>query len=292
MNRWGIIFLTIVTFFVGDRLGAYVLERLLYRSPQRFPSMYEGNFDADVVCIGNSRGLYGFDLELVKERTGRPIVNLSHNGMTPRIARAIFADYLAHNRKPKTLIVELSFLTSQTSSATVLDYKPFWNRSKRLRELGEMFSSDSIIACSLLHLYRYNSEMYFRAIYYWLRGKSDQNGFMNFQITSDLIAETEELQPFRLQIDSEELAALKELIQTARESGVTVRPVLAPYFPAYANRITNLDDFLAEFTRATGLGAIDCSRENQSSHFADRVHMNRSGAQDFTKSLIQQGAFD
>ena len=60
--------------------------------------------------------------------------------MTPEIARAIVEDYLEHNPKPKLLVIEVSFVTSETTEAGVLEYMPFWGHSKRLVELGAKYS--------------------------------------------------------------------------------------------------------------------------------------------------------
>jgi hypothetical protein len=293
MARGWIIVLTVVLFFIGDRLGGSLLEHVLYQSPQRFPSLYGGRLDGDIVCIGNSRGVYALDLAMVEDRTGRSIVNISHNGMTPQIALALFSDYLEHNRKPELLIVELSFITTRTTPGVALDYKPFWNRSERLRKLSEGLSHRSVVASQLFHLYRYNSEIFLRAVAYWLRGKSDQAGFMNKDITPDLVAKTEQLETFRFKTVPEELDALKQLIALAHKEGIEVQVVLAPYLPIYAERISNLGELINDFTKSTGLEVMDMSTSIQpTDHFADRVHVNRRGTQAHTELLIRSGIFE
>ncbi len=290
MKRGITLLLAVVAFFFGDRIGGGVLENLLYRSPQRFPAMYSGRFDADTVVLGSSRGVMALDQPFAEEQLGKPIANISHNGMPPRIARAIFDDYLEHNRKPKRLIIEVSNVTAPTSEETVLDYKPFWDRSERLRELGQEFSPLTAAASRVTHLYRYNSEMFLRAMSYLASGNSDQASFMRMQITPELIQETEGMEPIKLTADPQEVEALRGIIDDARAAGVDVQLIYAPYLPTYAAKIENLDAFLAELSQCLGQEVHDFSRLlPDTNDFADRVHMNPTGARKFTQQLLDRG---
>lgn len=293
MKRWYVILLTLATLFAGDRLGGLLLDNLLYRSEQRFPSLYEGRFNADLVCIGNSRGVYAFDTPFVHQQTGTSIANISHNGMSPTVARAIFADYLDHNRKPKVLVIEVTCVLSAPTDDLVLDYKPFWGRSDRLRKLGQTVSPETAWACRVSWLYRYNAEMFWRVLSYWLRGANDQAIFMQQQISPELIAEVEHSEPFELHPAPGQLEALAALVHCARDAGIRVELVCDPYLPAYAQRITNLDSFLAEICDATGQPVLDFSRVlSDANQFGDRVHLRRSGCRAVSELMLRQGVFD
>src|SRR5262249_38883200 len=160
MKRWQLILAVIVTFFVGDRLGGFTLEQLLYKSPQRFSKLYSGRLNAEIVCLGNSRGVVTLNTSIIPETTGRSAVNIRHNGMSAQIGRAIFADYLEHSEKPRTLVVEVSYVTTPTSRGQVSEYIPFWGRSERLEALGKEFCASSVGASQVTWLYRYNSELF------------------------------------------------------------------------------------------------------------------------------------
>lgn len=290
MKRGLTLLLAVIVFFVGDRIGGVVLDHLLFRSPQRFPRMYSGRFEADTVVIGNSRGVNMLDQPFAEDQTGRSIANISHNAMPPKIARAIVSDYLDHNPKPKRLIVEVSNVTTPTTEGTMLDYKPFWSRSERLRDLGETFSPLTAAACSVTHLYRFNSEMFIRAMSYLASGNSDQNAVMPMLIPPALVQETQEMAPIELTADPQELAALQEMLADARAADLEVHLVLAPYLPCYANRISNLDEFVADLSATLGEPVQDFSRAiEETESFADRVHMNPDGTRKFTKKLIESG---
>lgn len=289
MKRGITLLLAVVVFFVGDRIGGRILDNLLYRSPQRFPALYSGRFDADTVVIGNSRGVNLLDWPLAEKESGTSIVNISHNAMPPQIARAIFADYLEHNPKPKRLVIEVSNVTTPTAEGAMLDYKPFWGRSDRLRKLGEAFSPLTAAACRVTHLYQYNSEMFPRAMSYLASGNNDQNAGMRMMIPPALIEETEAMEPFELTADPQEVEALRGLVEDARAAGIDVQLVLAPYLPAYAARMSNLDEFVDEVSAALGQDVQDFSRSLEATEeFADRVHMNPKGSREFTKELIDR----
>jgi hypothetical protein len=290
MKRGITLLLAVVVFFVGDRIGGRILDNLLYRSPQRFPTLYSGRFDADTVVIGNSRGLNMLDWPFAEQESDTSIINLSHNAMPPQIARAIFADYLEHNPKPKRLVIEVSNVTTPTAEGTMLDYKPFWGRSDRLRNLGKAFSPLTAAACRVTHLYQYNSEMFLRAMSYLASGNTDQNAGMRMMIPPALVEETEAMEPIELTADPQEVEALRGLVDDARAAEVDVQLVLAPYLPAYAARISNLDEFVNDMSEALGQEVQDSSRSlDATDEFADRVHMNPKGTRKFTQQLIDQG---
>lgn len=293
MKRWWWIFAAIVLFFVGDRLGGAIIGSLVDRSPQRFSRLYSGNLAGEIACLGNSRGVVDFHAPSIAEATGQPTVNLSHNGMTPKIAAAIFQDYLDHNPRPKLLVIEVSFVTGSTSKAGVLEYMPFWRHSPRLVELGNEYSREDVLAGEVTRLYRFNSELLLRSLIYLARGQSDQGSTMNATLSPELIAETKQLEPFPLEVDAQELAALAAIVDGARKAGIEVRLVLAPYLPEYAAKITNLPEIVAQISAATGLQVYDFSTAlSDASMFADRVHLSPAGTGAFSQEMLKAGLFD
>ncbi|MGD9637162.1 MAG: hypothetical protein AB7G28_10105 [Pirellulales bacterium] len=292
MKRWWWILAIIALFFVGDRIGAALIGSLVDRSPQRFSRLYSGRLDGQIAVLGNSRGVIDFRAPSIAEATGRSTVNLSHNGMTPRIAQAIFADFLEHNQKSELLVVEASFVTVDTSKGGVLEYMPFWSHSQRLIALGREFSRQDVIAGDISHLYRFNSELTLRSLFYLLRGQSDQGGAMEGTLTPELIEETKQLEPSPLEVFPEELEALVAIVNAARDAGIEVQLVFAPYLPQYAEKITNLPEVEARITAATGLAVHDFSRAlDDTSLFADRVHLSPAGTQEFLQKMLTAGVF-
>jgi hypothetical protein len=293
MNRWWQIAAIIAVFFIGDRAGGLVMDQLLERSPQRFCRVYAGTFNAEIVCLGNSRGMFTLAAPAITKATGRRAANISYNGMTVQIARAMFADYLAHDRMPKLLVIEASFVSTATDRGLVAEYKPFWNESPGLRALGEKYCPDEARACMLTWLYRYNSELSLRSLFFLARGQGDQSPTMSGAISAKLLEEVEQSASVELNVDAEEMAALKSLVEEARAAGIEVKLVFAPYLPAYADKISNLAAVMQQISAETRTEVVDLTHAiSDPNKFADRVHLNSEGVAEVTKLLIERGVFN
>jgi hypothetical protein len=293
MKRWLVVAAAIVVFFAGDRTGGLALDELLERSPQRFCRLYSGRMAADIVCLGNSRGMFSLAAPEIAKATGRTAVNISYNGMTVQIARALFADYVRDNGAPKLLVIEGSFVTTETGRGLVAEYKPWFNQSPGLLALGEKYCLSEANATQLTWLYRYNSELALRALYYLARRQSDQSPRMTGSISAKLLEEVEESEPAALEVQPDELAALKNLVSEARAAGTEVKIVFAPYLPAYADKITNLKSMMDEVSQATGSEVVDITHSiSDTKLFADRVHLNPGGVAEATKLLLERGVFN
>lgn len=292
MRCWWLVLAAIALFLVGDRAGAWLLERVLLASPQRFSRMYAGKLGADIVCVGNSRGVYMLDPSAIKDATGQTTANISYNGLSGQMVRALFSDYLEHNQKPRVLVIEASCITMPTTSGIVSEFKPFWGESQRLLQLGQTYTGTVARATKVTRLYQFNSELFLRTVYYLVRGQSDQFATLKETITPDLVHEVEQMEPFKMEIQPPELAAIGEMIADARKQGIEVRLIYAPYLPQYAAKMTNLNDFLKEIGEGTGTELIDLTRAlSEDSQFMDRVHMNGSGATALTNLLAARGVF-
>jgi hypothetical protein len=293
MKRWWWVLAAIALFFVGDRVGAALLGQLLDRSPQRFSRLYAGKLAGDIALAGNSRGVVDLHAPTIAEVTGTSAVNISHNGQTGQIARAIVEDFLELSPKPKLLVIEVSLVTSETTEAGVLEYMPYWSHSQRLTELGREYCHDEVIATDVTNLYQFNSELMLRSMIYLASGRSDQGSGMNATLSSALIEETRQLEPFKLEVVDDELVALADLVKAAQDVGVEVRLVFAPYLPMYAEKIINLDDVIRAVSDATGLKVFDFSRAIPDENlFADRVHLNPTGSRELIRLMQEAGVFE
>ena len=50
----------IALFFIGDRVGGYIVKQVVLKSQFRYSRMYKGEAKADILLVGNSRGLSFF----------------------------------------------------------------------------------------------------------------------------------------------------------------------------------------------------------------------------------------
>ena len=96
---WWAVLLAII--IAGDHLLALALHQVLVRSQFRYSRLYRGGNDADVVIIGDSRGVHSFYAPALEQMTGLRALNLSYNSLSPHVAEAVLMDYLDHNRAPR-----------------------------------------------------------------------------------------------------------------------------------------------------------------------------------------------
>src|SRR5207253_3792665 len=153
-----------VVVLAGDRIGAYIGRRLLLASQFRFSRIYRGGSNADILVIGDSRGVHSFYAPEIERLTGRPALNLSFNSMSVPIAEALFADYLEHNRAPRTVIVEATCVTVDRGLVTEL--LTYADLSPRLETLYAREHPRGAAAGRLFRLFRYDSEFFLRALMY------------------------------------------------------------------------------------------------------------------------------
>jgi hypothetical protein len=155
---------------VCDRLVASAAEAVVARSELRFSRAYAGGRAAEVLVLGNSRAVNAFYAPAIAERTKREVFHLGYNGMSMRVAEVLFDDYLARNEAPAFLLIEVTNLGVGDSLATLL--LPYVDESPGLAALLGEVAPKVAVAQSLAHSFRYNGELFLRALYYL--GRSDQ----------------------------------------------------------------------------------------------------------------------
>src|SRR5690606_27714487 len=99
------IFLFLLILFTGDRLLSILIDKFIVsKSEFRYSKLYRGKAKADILIIGNSRGL-SFYQPSIEEETGLSVFNLSYNGLPTNLALVLFKDYLKVNGAPKLVII-------------------------------------------------------------------------------------------------------------------------------------------------------------------------------------------
>jgi hypothetical protein len=293
LQRIAWLILIFAIFLLGDRLAGSVLEQLLLKSGSRYSALYRGNTANDILVLGNSRGVNAFYQPDIEKQTGQRVFNLSYNGLSSLMAFTLLADYLEHNPAPRLLLLELSFLgePKPLSQETLDNFKPFSLFSPRLQTLQGANSPNSLFFCRVSHLYCFNSEMYLRTLYYL--GKNDQTWINRYSISQEVIATIEAVEPFSLELPEAQLEVLQAILGVARSHTITVKLVMSPYFPAYAERITNMSDWLSQIELASGLPVLDYSKTVTDPYgFSDRRHMNPQGSAILLEQMIQEGVFN
>jgi hypothetical protein len=284
---WIIIFPLI--FLAGDRVIAFLLDKVVLQSGFRFSILYRGGQQYDMLILGNSRGVNSFYAPAVQEATGRTTLNLSYNGMSADLAEALFMDYLDRNRKPKLLILEISNVAHKSDLLTEL--KLYTTHSERLSKLFRKANPEAAFWAEASRVFQFNGEMFLRTLYYL--NASDQSWINRYRIGAAMVRSVREGQQDELGLLPENLDALRHIIETARQKGIAVRLVIGPYLPQYRRHLSNLSGWVKTVQSvATDVPIWDYSMAvEEAASFADRLHLNYDGSLLLLKRLRQDGFF-
>ena len=270
--------------FLGDRLGGWVCGALLEGSEFRYSRMYRGGADADLLLVGNSRGLM-FYQPYIEERTRANTMNLSYNGLPMNLARVLVEDYLARNAAPRKMILDVT-MCDRANQQMVNQFKQYLPYSDSLGALIRRTDDRTYWGAQLSHLFRYNSELFMRALYY--RGRSDEDWLLDRVISEPMLAGVGETPDYT--IEPMFLEDLKATIDLVQAKGIEVELVINPYLPAFAERITNLAALKTQIEALTGLPVKDYSQAvTATSGFGDYQHLNKDGSRVYIDRLLADG---
>ncbi len=274
----------------GDRLLARAGTSLLLGSEIRFSVAARGGLPPNVLVLGDSRAVNAFWTPEVARLSGRPAFNLAYNGMSTRVAEAVLRDYLRVNAKPELIVLEVTNVQDRQKLVSALS--GYWSVAPALEALAREVSPRNAAAARVSHLFALNSEVFLRALRHLRR--SDQDAINRFRTTPEILAAARALAPFDLAARTDNLESLGRIVALARAHDCRLRLVVAPYLPEFVAHAANWNDWIAEIARAAGpderiwdYGHAD----PDSTHFADRLHLNESGAVPFLERLARDEFF-
>jgi hypothetical protein len=272
--------------FAGDRLFAALLGRLNMKSQFRFSRIYNGTAESDVILVGNSRG-HAFYQPFIRDVTGAATINLSYNALPVSVARALVEDYYDLYDAPTKIIIEVSLL-NKSETNVINAFKVYRNKSERIKTVIDNNSPTTGTACMISNVYSYNTEVFHRSLYYL--NQADADWILNRKINAGLIANAADIKPMEFEITDGRLNDLKVLIEKARAKKTQVELVIAPYYPAYLDKITNLQSFLSRIEKHTGLKVRDYSSLlTKDEFFSDYLHLNKAGSKEYINKLKEDG---
>ncbi len=276
----------VVLFFAGDRISGWVLKQLTINSQFRYSRMYKGEAKADILLVGNSRGLI-FYQPYIEEITGKSTFNISYNGLPMDLGRVLVEDYLDKYPAPEQMIVDVT-MCDRKNSQLVTGFNLYAPYSEKLYELIKEDNQTSAIAGKLSHLYLHNSEIFQRSLYHLK--KSDEAWLLDREITDFLVKDVVNMEHYTIDLQDKLLDELKQTVQYAQSKGVKVKLVINPYFPAFAERITNLKNFKNRIETVTGLKVHNYATAlKEVTGFGDYQHLNKKGSQVYLDRLKKDG---
>lgn len=270
--------------FVVDRSLSAALGRLVMASNLRLATLYDGRVDADVVIVGNSRGVHLASAAAWSRTICRSVYNLSLNGLDTATQDVLVRDYLERNRPPEIAVIEISNVFEHIPMAGEL--KPFLGDSPRLDALVREQQGAIVPWTRISHLYRFNSEYLLRALLFLFR-PSDQDPEPGGAITPAIIETYLGHHP-RFAAHADNVRILAATLEALRERGVKPVLVLGPYHPAAFREVDWREEALASVKALLprDVAIVDWSSAlSEDAAFSDPLHMSAQGREDLVATL-------
>ena len=276
----------LLLFFVGDRLGGYILSKIAAESNFRYARLYQGKAEADILLLGNSRGLI-FYQPYIEEKTKKSTLNLSYNSMPIDLGKVMVSDYLKNYKTPELLIIDVT-MCDRHNEKLIAGFNTFSGYSEDLNYLIKEKSEKSWYGGKVSNLYKYNSEVFQRTLYYLK--KSDEDWLNDRVISPTMQANVDQDPAVELTIDEYLLTQLNDLVQLAESKGVKVELVVNPYYPPYVKKMRAFHDFIGKIRAKTNKQVRDYSDALTAVNgFADYQHLNKEGSKEYIDLLIKDG---
>jgi len=285
---WYIIF--IVLLLAGDRLAGGLMRIQASQSQFRYSRLYGRLGEADILLLGNSRGLT-FYQPYIEEITGLTTCNLSYNGLPMDAAKCLLLDYhdLKHfdgTKKPETWLIDIT-MCDRENDELLAGFLMYTHRSSHFDTLIHNKLPKVWWGGQVSWLFRYNNEIFQRTLAY--QNKSDRDWLLDREIPTTLSEEVSK-HSYDLEIHPYLIQNLKEIVEMAQASNIRVELVISPYFPGF--QVKNLDALKSEVEKSTRLSVHDYRAAlSDPTDFGDFMHPNKKGSMKYMDLLKSDGVF-
>lgn len=278
---WIIAFLAIL--FAGDRLIGWVFQHQISKSQFRYSRMYRGEGQSDILIVGNSRGL-NFYQPHVEKATGLKTFSLCYYSMPCEIATALTQDYLDRYPNVKTVLVEIT-MVEMSDDKLLPGFTTYQDFSGRIDSVLKAQAVETWRYAKFSHIYRYNNEVFQRAMYY--RNKLDNDWYFDHTITQDLIDQAPH-RSVEFKVPEKHVQDIKMLADYCRARNINIKFVIAPIFPTYT--VKRLDVLIQKVEAATGYPVMDYSSTIKDfMSFTDYLHANLKGGAQIVDTMVRDG---
>jgi hypothetical protein len=277
---WVIFFIAVL--FAGDRLIGMYFQHVVDKSLFRYSRMYRGEGKADIVIVGNSRGLNLFQ-PYMEQQTGRKTFSLCYYSMPMEIAGAIAEDYL-DRYKVQTVLCEVS-IVEMSDDRLLSGFTTYIPDSKRIDSVLKSTVKESWISSQVSHIYRFNNEVFQRALYY--QNRLDDDWFFDRTISDRAIKEADG-QGVEWKVPEKHVQDLKQLADYCKARNINLKFIIGPFFPKF--QVKNLDKLKKRIEEVTGIPVRDYSYAIQDvTAFSDYNHANIKGGKEVVDMMIRDG---
>ncbi len=262
--------------------------------------IYQGNIEADIAVYGSSRAWTHFDPRILEDSLGLQVYNLGIDGHNFRLQYLRHKEYLAHNRKPRFILmsVEAFTLEQRTDLYEKNQFLPFmlWNRN--IRQFTSLYKGFSW-GDYHLPLFRYLGNS--KAINTALQWASLKNDYPPFRVrgyrgiekkwSDDLSRAKAHRKSYEAAIDPETVRLFDQFLAECADADIQVILIYAPEYIDGQSFIQNREEVMDYFERAAqrgNLAFLDYSQNEinfEKEYFFNSTHLNKIGSQWFSAML-------
>lgn len=278
---WLLSFLLLL--FAGDRLAGYFLQKQVEKSQFRYSRLYRGEAAADILLVGNSRGLT-FYQPYIEQVTGKTTFNLSYNGLPMDLAKVLVHDYLDRYPAPQKMVVDIT-ICDRPNDELLAGFLAYSGQSHALDTLIHSKLPKVWWGAKVSALFRCNNEIFQRALFH--RNRTDKDWLLDRAISPTLAAEAGS-HSYDLEIHPYLIRQLTETVAAAHAKGIQIELVVSPYFPDF--QVKNLDALKTAVEQATDLPVRDYRGAlTDPTDFGDFMHPNKKGSMAYIDLLKKDG---
>lgn len=260
--------------------------------------MYNGKINADMIILGSSRGRRHFSTTILDSCLNLNTYALGFDGHYLLMDYYRYKVYREHNKAPKYIIqsVDLLSFNARKDLFNMEYFYPYMN-DPLIREVTGKFEGMSVFD-RYLPLVRYDGTLVQKGLESYLGLKKETNrfekGYNPLEKTWDGSLDTALVQNpggIQAEFDEETMELFEAFLKETKAEGVKVILVMSPYYYQGENYITNSDQVVAKFQALADkydipflnyLGTDICYQKEL---FVNSQHMNRRGAEIFTRNL-------
>ncbi len=275
--------LVLIAFVVLDRGLAFVTAHVLGKSGDRFAQLYAGKIETDIAILGNSRALRTIDARVLGDTLCRPARNISAVNFDRLSVETMTLDYIALNPSPKAVLIEATSLL-RPGNTIIWRMSPWRQAGTVLDERLTALESGSVPWHTLIHMSRYNSDLFLKALRQLGKRQDDKPN----NITSIMDEEgaqksafwgkrQERARAFLGEVDNA-VATLDGIVRRLKEKDVEVIVFLAPYHALSPERQLVIPALRAKLAENKQITFYDGSALFEDYKlFSDLVHVNKAG---------------
>lgn len=270
----------LVLLILGDRAAGLFLQKQADGSQFRYSRLYRGDAGAEILLLGNSRGLSFFQPH-IEQITGKTTCNLSYNGLPMDVAKCLVLDYLDRHTAPQVLLLDIT-ICDRANDELLANFLCYSKHSLRLDTLIHRKTPKVWWGGQFSTLFRFNNEVFQRAIFY--RNHLDKDWLLDRNISQTMAAAVSEYS-YEIDIHPYLIQRLRETVEVAEAKGIRVELVIGPYFPGF--EVKNLDALKSAVEEATGHSVRDFRGAlSDPANFGDFMHPNKQGSLRYAELLF------